>query len=248
MLAPLPDGWKIDDARPGPCAVTASNPGVRGTVVFLHDVEGALPDGLAEGLREANLVGVAPLTSASWWTDRRLPSDAAGLTAAARVVAEIQRAEARGPVALLGIGMGGHGALRSAYLNARRVAAVAALRPAIDCHKLIESPLANDRRYEALRRAYDEPERARQDSAILHIHPLNWPRKQWFGCPPSDPWWEGCDRLRMKLFSLGVPHECDLESPAIDLAVAVEWLAVALPAAVSPSKAAGAGDGPFAAR
>jgi S-formylglutathione hydrolase len=124
--------------------------------------------------------------------------------------------------------MGGHGALRIAYQNARRIGAVAALRPAIDCHALIDTPGANDPRYEALRLIYADPERARQDSAILHIHPLNWPRKQWFGCAPGDLWWEGAERLRMKLYSLGVPHECDLESPENDLGEVVAWLAAAM--------------------
>jgi S-formylglutathione hydrolase FrmB len=58
-----------------------------------------------------------------------------------------------------------------------------------------------------------DPEAARQDTAPLHIHLLNWPRHQFFSCDPSDYiWWDSADRLRMKLYSLGVPHECDLET------------------------------------
>ena len=49
---------------------------------------------------------------------------------------------------------------------------------------------------------------------MLHIHPLGWPKRQWFGCPVGDAWWDGADRLRMKLTALGVPHECELDSPA----------------------------------
>ena len=60
---------------------------------------------------------------------------------------------------------------------------------------------------------YRDPESARQDTAILHVHPLNWPRHQFFCCDPEDErWWESADRLRMKLYSLGVPHEIDLET------------------------------------
>ena len=60
---------------------------------------------------------------------------------------------------------------------------------------------------------YGDPEAARQDTATLHIHPLNWPRHQFFCCDPEDyRWWESADRLRMKLYSLGVPHVCDLET------------------------------------
>ncbi|MFI4875531.1 MAG: esterase, partial [Blastopirellula sp. JB062] len=59
---------------------------------------------------------------------------------------------------------------------------------------------------------YDAPEEARQDTATLHIHPLNWPRHQYFCCCVDDvDWWESSERLRMKLHSLGVPHQCELE-------------------------------------
>jgi len=58
---------------------------------------------------------------------------------------------------------------------------------------------------------YEDPEQCRQDTALLHIHPLNWPRHQFFCCDPKDyRWAESADRLRMKLSSLGVPFECDL--------------------------------------
>ena len=62
---------------------------------------------------------------------------------------------------------------------------------------------------------YRDAEDARQDTATLHIHPLNWPRNQFFCCDPTDyRWHESVDRLRMKLWSLGVPFECDLETIA----------------------------------
>jgi S-formylglutathione hydrolase FrmB len=60
---------------------------------------------------------------------------------------------------------------------------------------------------------YRDSEDARQDSALLHIHPLNWPRNQFFCCDPTDlRWHDSSERLRMKLASLGVPFECDLET------------------------------------
>ena len=62
---------------------------------------------------------------------------------------------------------------------------------------------------------YRDAEDARQDSALLHIHPLNWPRNQFFCCDPTDyRWHDSADRLRMKLWSLGVPFECDLDTVA----------------------------------
>jgi hypothetical protein len=66
---------------------------------------------------------------------------------------------------------------------------------------------------ETLAAMYRDSEAARQDTAILHIHPLNWPRHQFFCCDPADHrWWDSADRLRMKLWSLGVPFEADLET------------------------------------
>ena len=62
---------------------------------------------------------------------------------------------------------------------------------------------------------YRDAEEARQDTATLHIHPLNWPRHQFFCCDPADErWHDSADRLHMKLFSLGIPHEYELETTA----------------------------------
>ena len=64
-----------------------------------------------------------------------------------------------------------------------------------------------------LAQLYRDSEQARQDTATLHIHPLNWPRHQWFVSDPADYLrHDGADRLRMKLYSLGVPYEADLET------------------------------------
>ena len=62
---------------------------------------------------------------------------------------------------------------------------------------------------------FEDPESARQETAILHIHPLNWPRHQFFCCDPRDAgWFDSADRLRMKLASLGIPFESDLDTSA----------------------------------
>ena len=89
---------------------------------------------------------------------------------------------------------------------------VAAISPAIDYQQRLETPEEDD---DPLFEMYLDPEAARQDTALLHIHPLNWPRNQFFCCDPTDyRWFDSSDRLRMKLGSLGVPFECDLETSA----------------------------------
>ena len=122
-----------------------------------------------------------------------------------------ERWDARPPqLALLGVSMGGQGALRMAYKHPNIFPTVAAISPAIDFQKRIEEGV--DPGLEAM---YRDPEDARQDSALLHIHPLNWPRNQFFCCDPTDyRWHDSADRLRMKLWSLGVPFECDLDTVA----------------------------------
>lgn len=87
---------------------------------------------------------------------------------------------------------------------------VAALSPAIDYYRKIEE---ND---PVLSRMYDfDAEAARQESALLQVHALNWPRHTWFCCDPDDHrWHDSSDKLHMKLYSLGIPHVCDLETSA----------------------------------
>jgi S-formylglutathione hydrolase FrmB len=159
------------------------------------------------------LAVVAPQTKRSWWTDKVCLEFDPNISAERHVVDNVlpffeARLGARPPrIGLLGTSMGGQGALRLAYKYPRLFPVVAAISPAIDFHKRYNE---GD---ETIPQMYSDPEAARQDTAILHVHPLNWPRHQFFCCDPEDyRWWESADRLRMKLYSLGIPHECDLET------------------------------------
>ena len=103
--------------------------------------------------------------------------------------------------------MGGQGALRLAYKYPHLFPVVAALSPAIDYQMRFAD---GD---EVLRQMYPSEEAVRQDTATLHVHPLNWPRHQFFCCDPADVgWFDSAERLQMKLASLGIPFERDLES------------------------------------
>jgi len=58
-------------------------------------------------------------------------------------------------------------------------------------------------------------ESARQQTATLNVHPLSWPKHQFLCCDPQDEYWfEGTDRLAMKLSSIGIPFERDLTTTA----------------------------------
>ena len=109
-------------------------------------------------------------------------------------------------IALTGTSMGGQGVLQLAYRYAREFPVVAAIAPAIDFHNWYGRGLPLDE-------MFSSREHARQHTAILQIHPLNWPRHQLFVCDPADEeWFEGTERLTMKLSASGIPFESDLKT------------------------------------
>jgi S-formylglutathione hydrolase FrmB len=195
-------------------------PGPHGfAIVYLH-CQDSTPIGrhaaFVDQFERHGLRVVEPVSEPSWWADRIWPEFDPQISAAAyvtqHVVPHVAERWSAGPpkLALLGIGMGGQGALRLAYKHPNLFPTVAAIAPAIDYQHLIDEGVDS-----ALMTIYRDAEDARQDTALLHIHPLNWPRNQFFCCSPSDErWYESAERLRMKLSSLGVPFECDLETDA----------------------------------
>jgi S-formylglutathione hydrolase FrmB len=189
------------------------------TVVYLHCHLSASLRGYPAFLGEFERHGmrvIEPVTGQSWWSDRIWSEFDPELSAEGYVIDRVvpyvaERWNALTPrLALLGVSMGGQGALRMAYRHPEVFPTVAAISPAIDFQKRIEEGIDL-----VLKSMYCDAEDARQDTATLHIHPLNWPRHQFFCCDPEDVrWHESVDRLRMKLWSLGVPFECDLETTA----------------------------------
>ena len=156
---------------------------------------------------------IAPMTERSWWTDKICPEFDPVLTAEQHVLQNVlpyiaERWQTKPPcIGLLGTSMGGQGALRFAYKFPDTFPVVAAISPAIDYHLRLRD---GD---EVLAQMYPDVEAARQDTALLHVRALNWPRHQFFCCDPADePWWESAERLRMKLSALGIMHQCDLET------------------------------------
>ncbi|MEX2174657.1 MAG: alpha/beta hydrolase-fold protein [Pirellulaceae bacterium] len=210
--------WSTETIAGHPCDVyepPQRNP--HGYVVlYLHGVHMNHISDHPAFLREFDRHGlpvVAPLTKRSWWTDKICEEFDPKTSAEQHVLKnvfpwiEARHASRPGQVALLGTSMGGQGALRFAYKHPNLFPVAAAISPAIDFHQRYNE---GD---ETIPQMYPDPEAARQDTALLHIHPLNWPRHQFFCCDPEDyRWHESADRLRMKLWSLGIPHVCDLET------------------------------------
>ena len=245
--APRPH-WHTIDVAGHPCEMHAPSDPVAGrAVVFLHGggPPGRDPPWLREvpGLRDlfeaARLPVLAPRAGHSWWIDRIVPAFDPVVTPERFVVdavrGEIARRFGVTPpgLAVMGGHMGGQGALRLAYRHPHLFPVAAAIAPALDFHLAMRDPDAYDDSdaYAALWPIYGDVERARQDTAILHVHPLNWPRHQCFVSDPSDRrWHDGAARLREKLVALGIPHTALLESRADPAADALHFVTTALDA------------------
>ena len=213
-------GWStIDLAGHAADLFSPRMPDPRGFVVlYLHGVHRQpLSDNriFPDLFHKLGLRVVAPVAGPCWWVDKLCAEFDAVRTPERHVVEHVLpwiAAEWNVPpplVALLGTSMGGQGALRLAFRHPNKFPVAAAISPAIDFQQRVKE------RDSVLSRIYADAEAARQDTATLHVHALNWPRHTWFACDPADHrWHDSADKLHMKLYSLGIPHEHDLETSA----------------------------------
>ncbi len=185
-------------------------------LLYLHDVDGRTLAGrteLSRLLDELGMACVCPHGGPCWWADRVCPAFDTQITPERylldRVVPFFGERWGLEPRALglLGVGMGGQGALRLAFKHPKRFAVVAALGAALDHHELYFNGTALDE-------MYDSKEQCRQDTALLHVHPSDAPPHLFFACDPDDDWYRGNDRLHEKLGALGVAHEADFAPAA----------------------------------
>jgi S-formylglutathione hydrolase len=189
----------------------------RFAVLFLHPYGGqTLHDKpiYTQLLEKHGLACVCPPGGYSWWADRLLPEYDPKITAERYVLDRVmpffqERWRLAPPaIGLFGISMGGQGALRLAFKHPKLFPVVAAVSSALEVHELYGHHMTiND--------MYDSKEHARQDNAILHVHPSHFPPHIFFAVDPEDhDWFRGNDRLHEKLTALGIPHECDLTTRA----------------------------------
>ncbi len=225
MTVPPPrPHWSTITVAGHPCELYAPPDPLPGrALIYLHGVrERWLQEAMAlrDRIEAARLPAIAPRTGRSWWIDRIVPGFDAHVTPERYVVdavrAEVARRFGVQPpgIALVGTSMGGQGALRLAYRHPGLFPVAAAIAPAIDFHLAMRE--CGDREegelYDTLWQVYGDVERGRQDTAILHVHPLNWPRHQFFASDPDDlHWHDGAVRLHSKLVALGIPHVAVLE-------------------------------------
>lgn len=202
-------------------------------LLFLHDVDGrtlSADPSMTALLASLPLACVCPQGGPCWWVDRPCPAFDPQRTPERYLLEEVvpfcrQRwPEAAVKIGLLGFGMGGQAALRLAFKYPAQFPAAAGLAPALDFYELYGQGTVLDE-------MYDSREQCRQDTALLHVHPLAPPPHIFFCIDPEDGfWYRGNDRLHEKLTALGIAHYADLSTRAGGHSW--EYLRAQLPAAL----------------
>jgi S-formylglutathione hydrolase len=202
--------------RPADVYEPANQPPPSRAVLYLHDADGQTLRGrttFTKPFDELGLGCVCPHGGPCWWVDRICPGFDPRITPERclldQVVPYVHERWGVGPraIGLLGIGMGGQGALRLAFKHPKLFAVVAGISSAIDYHELYGQGAPLDE-------MYDSREQCRQDTAPLHVHPSDYPPHIFFAVDPDAPWYRGNDRLHEKLAALGVAHEIEFTTQA----------------------------------
>lgn len=207
----------------------------RGALVHLRDLDDTPPSqqpAWKQAIEASPLPVVSVAGGTSWWIDCVVKgfdeevSPEAYLLGPLKTWLQDEFGVAAGAMAVLGQGSGGQGALRLAYRHPNLFPVAAAVLPTIDFHRTMETGEPGS---QTLWEIYGDVEVARQQTAILHVHPLNWPRHQAFWAHAGDLLAsDGADRLHSKLIALGIFHEAELAG----LVDATSWLPTAAAAAV----------------
>ncbi|MDZ4684335.1 MAG: alpha/beta hydrolase-fold protein [Planctomycetaceae bacterium] len=186
-----------------------------GGVIFLHGYDNVtLRDRPAfqAALERHHLLAVCPHGPGCWWTDAVYPPFDPVLSPIEYLHGPVldyfrdtwQLEPPR--IAVTGFEMGGQGALQLAYRHAREFPTVAAISPKVDFETWHGLGTTLDE-------LFPDREAARQRTATLHIHPLNWPRQQLLVCDPADQYClDGVVTLTSKLSSSGISFEQDVET------------------------------------
>ena len=162
-------------------------------------------------LERHGLRAVCPHGARSWWLDVVCPEFDERVTPLAFLREQLlpwieQHWQLSPPqIGLMGLCMGGQGVLQLAYRSPSEFPVVAAICPVIDFHQWHGHAIP-------LTEMFESAEAARQQTAILQILPLHWPRHQLLLCDPDDAYFAGVERLAGKLSSSGVPYESDFET------------------------------------
>ena len=184
-------------------------------LVFLPD-QTQRPDLVPEfaaALERHGVPAVCPNGDDCWWLDKVEPrfdpaTPPISFLADAVLPYVAERFKVSPPnVKLLGCGTGGQGAYQFAFKRPREFPAVAAIDPALDFHEI-------HGRGTALDDLFPDREAARQATATLRMHPAAWPRRMLLIADPQGFWFDGAERLWLKLRSSGIPVETEFADTA----------------------------------
>jgi len=211
--------WTEESVGGKPAAVYQPPSAVRPRfgVLYLHPVGNeTLRDRPAYTrlLDELALPCVCPMAPYTWWSDRVWRGFDSQLSAERHLLQNVLPFFAGRwglqprSIGLLGISMGGQGALRLAFKHPHIFPVAAGIASALDYYEWYGQGFSLDE-------MYDSKEQARQDTALMHIHPSDFPPHVFFAIDPEDAdWYRGNDRLHEKLNALGVPHTIDFTTSA----------------------------------
>ncbi len=205
-------GWsKVELAgKPADWFVPEQSTATR-TAVFLHGYDGVtLRDNAAytAACERRQLRLLCPQGDRCWWSDSIDPGFDPSVSPVEFLVREVpqflaNQGEIPAAVGIFGVEMGGQGALQLVYRHARRFPIVAAISPKVDFDDWYGEGTTLDQ-------LFPDREAARQATATLHIHPLDWPRHQLLLCDPADIYCrDGVEILASKLSSSGIPFDSD---------------------------------------
>jgi hypothetical protein len=188
-----------------------------GLILHLRDLDDVAPSQHMAWRRacEASALPVVSVAGGTtWWLDRVVDvfdkdrSPEAFVTGPLTAWVRERFATPAGALAVVGQGSGGQGALRLAYRHPTLFPVAAAVLPTIDFHRTMETGEPGS---DTLWKLFGDVEVARQQTAILHVHPLNWPRHQAFWAHAGDlRASDAAERLHSKLIALGIFHEAEL--------------------------------------
>lgn len=208
MLLP---GWKSDpiDGLNVEWFTPSLKP--RFAILFLHPFGGEMPSinySYTEAFRRTGVAVCAPFGGTSWWADRICPDFSSSITSERflldRILPAMLAKWALSPhaIAVAGISMGGQGAVRLGFKYPDQFPIVASVAGAFDYYEWHGQGTYLDT-------IYRSREACRQDTAILHLHPSNYPSHIHLACDPVDQWFRGNDRLHEKLKAIGIPHDAN---------------------------------------
>lgn len=211
------DGWATIAIAGKPADVFDSPGALPFALIYLHSLAEETPatdPAFTLLLKQHRLRCIVPRGKQCWWADRVCESFDTVITPERylhdEVTPWVEAAWQLGPraIALAGVEMGGQGAVRIAFKYPERFPIAASIAGAFDCQEWYGRGTPLDEMYE-------NRERCRLDTAILHINAHDWPPHIWFCCSPDDAWSaRGNDRLHEKLSAIGVPHTADLDTRA----------------------------------